>query len=133
MMSAKALLLLSCITLAVAAGESPMKITSESNGKTIEVAVGSRFDLTLPENITIGYSWAVKGELSKLVQLVGEPEHKENKGAPGSKRLGSGGMVTFHFKAVGKGKAEITFVYRRPWEKDRPPAKSFKLKVEITG
>jgi inhibitor of cysteine peptidase len=45
--------------------------------------------------------------------------------------VGSGGREIWSFMAVCPGKANISFKYIRPWEKDVPPAKNLTFNVVI--
>ena len=45
--------------------------------------------------------------------------------------LGAPGRTAWSFKAVGKGRAYISLHYLRPWEKNKPPARTKNLEVEV--
>jgi len=46
--------------------------------------------------------------------------------------VGQGGVTTFTYRVVNTGKAAISLVYRRPWEKDVKPEKTFAVEIEAT-
>jgi inhibitor of cysteine peptidase len=46
---------------------------------------------------------------------------------------GSGGTQIFQFAADVSGSAKITLEYRRPWEKDAPPAKTFSVTINVVS
>ena len=52
---------------------------------------------------------------------------------PNPKRTaGIGGRYVLHFKATKAAKTKIHLVYVRPWEKDKPPAKTFETVIDST-
>lgn len=90
--------------------------------------VGDEFVLTLESNPSTGYLWrlVVKPDES-TVQLVSS----EYRAAPDTNRVGAGGNEVWTFLATGKGKAEISLIYIRPWEKDKPPAKTARVIIIV--
>jgi inhibitor of cysteine peptidase len=85
----------------------------------IETVVGQEFTISLPSNPTTGYSWALAGSLPDGLLLVGS-QYKPSQ--PDPNVVGSGGVEEWTFKATKAGTATLTFEYRRPWEKELPPA-----------
>jgi inhibitor of cysteine peptidase len=86
---------------------------------TIEVIVGEDFVIPLDSNPTTGYSWELASSLPKWLELIGS-EYVPTPTEPGI--VGSGGVEEWTFRANTEGTTTITFEYRRPWEKDQPPA-----------
>jgi inhibitor of cysteine peptidase len=93
------------------------------------VTVGRKIEVRAAGNPTTGYSWAVKEIKGDAVKSGGEPKYVATPVAP--RLVGSGGTFTLPFEAVKAGKAEVTLVYARPWEKDVPPASSVTLTIEV--
>jgi len=87
--------------------------------ETIEVTVGEDFVISLDSNPTTGYSWQLASSLPAWLELIGS-EYVPTPTEPGI--VGSGGVEEWTFRANAEGTATITFEYRRPWEKDQPPA-----------
>jgi len=103
-------------------GTEPAKSTAP-----VETEVGLVFSITLESNPTTGYRWQLATPLDeKIIKLVGSKYV-----APKAGRLGVGGKEVWTFKAVGRGKAEISLKYVRPWEKDVPPAQRQVISVEV--
>ncbi len=101
--------------------------TMENNGQTIELQIDSPFEIELSANPSTGYNWVVASFDNTVIQQIGEPQHKvENPEA-----VGSGGMVTFEFKAIAAGETKLILEYRRIWEKDEEPAKTFEMKIIV--
>lgn len=87
--------------------------------ETIEVAVGEEFVISLDSNPTTGYSWEMTSQLPAWLELIGS-EYIPTPTEP--QKVGSGGIEEWTFRANAAGTATVTFEYRRPWEKDQPPA-----------
>jgi len=45
--------------------------------------------------------------------------------------VGVPGEQVWSFRAQGAGRAVLTYVYERAWEKSTPPAKTFTLTIEV--
>lgn len=111
------------------AGIQDIVLDKKANGTTVTAAVGQRIVIRLAGNITTSYSWAVKKLEGEALKQDGKVEYVPKK-APRPK-VGAGGTFVATFKAVKLGKAALTLAYRRPWEKKKPPAKTFTLAVEV--
>jgi inhibitor of cysteine peptidase len=116
------LLLASANTLL--AGE-VMKLTENDYGKTVEINVGDKLEIALPANPTTGYVW----EVSSLDPTVLKQDKSEF--LPGDKAIGSGGMEVIKLQAIGEGKSELKLIFHRPFERNKPPLKTFEASVII--
>ena len=93
------------------------------------VAVGRTIEVRTAGNPTTGYVWSVKEIKGDAVKNGGEVKYTPTPVAP--KIVGSGGTFTIPLEAVKAGKAEVTLIYARLWEKDQPPASSVTLTIEV--
>ncbi len=113
-------------------GVKVITVTEDANGKTIEVANGQGVAVRLPVQAGTGFGWEVlrsSGIPTKLVQSkVERGQSRPNGGIP---VLGGSETQVLLFKPVGAGNAEIELVYRRPWMKQEPPAKTFSLHLAV--
>ena len=108
------------------------EMTRDDNGKTLKIKVGDVIRVKLKSNRTTGYSWAlVSGKTDAKILKSGEVEYKVDEHPAGM--VGVGGNDFCTFTALAEGKTEIALGYARPWEKDKEPAQSFKLTVEVEG
>jgi inhibitor of cysteine peptidase len=100
-------------------------ITDQDDGKDIELPAGDTLVLRLTSNPSTGYSWAIKGDPSPL-KLV-----KSSTKKTGQNGHAVGAPVTQEFRltAVSAGMASLTLEYRRPWEHNVAPAKTFQVRV----
>ena len=126
-------LLIPLIISSVRCEENPSKPAASSAREysdpatPITVKVGEDFAIGVDSNRTTGYQWQLAEPLDKnVLKLVGI-EYKP----PQSRRIGAGGKDVITIKAVGKGKAQVSLKYVRPWEKDVPPAKKLTFAVEV--
>lgn len=105
-----------------------LKLGEDEAGQTFFLPVGSGFAVVLTGNPSTGYLWEVTPFPEALLKQTGyifDPHP-----APAT-MVGVGGRFTFRFQAVGPGVTRLEFRYRRPWEKDVPPAKIFYVDLEI--
>jgi inhibitor of cysteine peptidase len=98
-----------------------------SAGGTSELRVGQLLEIELPGNPSTGYQWQLVNDGAPVVERImpaaaaaaakaNTPADPAMVGAPNSSR--------WWFKAVQPGEAVLRLVYRRPWEKDAPPART---------
>jgi inhibitor of cysteine peptidase len=115
------------VTSAVSAGAEkadPMQLLAEAdNGRTVDLRVGETFRVRLPENATTGYRWTIDRLDDEVVEAVGsEPDY-----ASGS--IGSGGAVTFTFRAKRPGTGDIALKQWRHFEGDASVTNRFRLRL----
>jgi inhibitor of cysteine peptidase len=97
------------------------------NGRTINLRVGDGVALSLAEGPTTGYRWEFLTKPEPVCVTVSDAYAANS--AKGT--VGGGGAHNWSFRAVAKGTATISLVYRRPWEKDAAPAKTFSITVVV--
>ena len=106
-------------------------VDMQANGTTVKAAVGQQVVVQLKGNPTTGYSWAVAELKGDAVKQAGKVAYVPRK-VP-RRIVGSGGAFVATFDAVKAGQAVLTMVYARPWEKGKPPAKTFKLTIQVAA
>jgi len=125
----RGLRLLPLLALLLVAGS----VWAAGPGQTLVLKQEQVFQVTLAANHTTGYKWMLaKVPDPKVVKLVTNnyvPDSAE--GPDGKLRMGVGGHEVWTFQAMGPGRAMIVLNYVRPWEKDKKPAKSRSLEVEV--
>jgi len=99
-------------------------LTEADNNRTIELRVGDTVRVSLPENATTGFRWAIDRLDGEVIEAVGSGSHR----AGGA--VGSGGEVTFTFKAKKAGADDITLKYWRHFEGDSSITKRFHLRLD---
>jgi len=74
-----------------------------------------------------GFSWHITHSDRDRLKLLGDPVFEASEEAtPGLSE-----QQVFRFKALTAGPSVLKLAYRRGWEKDASPAKTFKIKVKI--
>ena len=91
--------------------------THTDSGQTIDIGVNQEFVIAFGSNPTTGYSWQESHDenILELVEKTYKPGKEAKQGL-----VGAGGVEYFRFKALKTGEAEITLVYKRPWEEPTP-------------
>jgi len=125
-----ATLTVACVPASLSEQSGPDKLAivtlSESqNGSTIELSSGSKLVVRLPAQMGTGYVWAVVKQDEKVLRLAGK-NIESNHNLPG----GTDAQV-FDFSPVSVGSAEVEFAYKQPWQRDQPPARTFRFHVVV--
>lgn len=91
-------------------------------GEPIRVDAGRKFALRIMSNPTTGYGWQLSKPLDENVVVLVTNIYLQQQTVP--ERVGVSGHEVWTFQAIGQGQTEISLKYVRPWEKDRPPART---------
>jgi inhibitor of cysteine peptidase len=112
--------------LAAEAGKAHVmqSLTEADNGRTVDLRVGEGVRVTLPENATTGYRWAIDRLDRDAVEEAGSDAH------PSRDAIGSAGNVTFDFTAKKAGSSEIALKYWRHFEGDGSIVKRFRFRLD---
>ncbi|MCE5324880.1 MAG: protease inhibitor I42 family protein [Planctomycetaceae bacterium] len=105
-----------------------LMVLDDQNGKSVELVVGQSVVIRLKGNMTTGFAWHLGKVEGDAAKLLGKIEYEPD---PARGRVGSGGTFVTTFEAVKVGQATVVLEYKRPWEKDTPPAKTFKLTMQV--
>ncbi len=115
--------------LLVTLGCAPEEIdfTKDDNGKTVQLLLRRTIAISLQSNMTTGYRWNLSGVPdSRVLKLI-----SSNYIAPKRGLLGAGGVEVWRFRTKGPGVTTLTLAYFRPFEPNVPPAREFKLTVDV--
>ena len=96
--------------------------------ETIDISANKEFVvlIALESNPTTGYSWQASYD-ETMLELVEESYELGEYTKQGL--VGAGGTELFRFRALKSGQAEITMVYKRPWEAEILDQKVFTVEV----
>lgn len=86
---------------------------------TIVVSLGKNALISLESNHTTGFMWQLARPVDATILQPIDTEYITSQ----TGRIGVGGKEVWSFKTLNKGSAEVSLVYVRPWEKDRPPSR----------
>src|SRR5574343_1676333 len=107
--------------------EMPVTASLSDSGGTASLVPYQPLVVRLQSNPSTGYGWSytVSGdEVLRLDSVSGEAP------APNG-MVGVAGEQVWSFRAQGSGRAVLTYVYARAWEKDAAPEKTFTLTVVV--
>jgi len=97
------------------------------SASVMEARTGEEFTIILSANPTTGYQWQLAKPLNtNMIQFINSEYFPDKTG-----RIGAGGKQKWKFKAGNAGRADITFKYVRPWEKNISPASEKKFVIVI--
>lgn len=103
-------------------------LTVKDNDANVKLAKGATLIVRLEGTAGTGFSWTIAKNDKTTLKPLGEPKVKTPDGA---KKIGGARVWEFTFQTLDAGISELLLEYKRPFEKDKPAAKSFKAKIEI--
>jgi inhibitor of cysteine peptidase len=103
-----------------------LTLSEKDDGRSVNLKIGDDLEVTLPENATTGYRWAVDHIDGSVVDLGSTQPHYPSGGA-----VGSGGRVTFVFRGDKPGTGAIALKQWRPWEGDSSVVGRFRVEVRV--
>lgn len=96
------------------------------NGQTVTMGVGDILQITLAENQSTGYLWAVVTNDEAVLRTSEEPAYKVDGDAEGA-----GGRKTFMFEAAAPGTSVLRMVNAMSQETAVEPDRTFELTVQV--
>lgn len=100
-------------------------LTERANGQAIELRVGERITLELPETAGTGYRWALEEPVPTAIEVRKEPFRA------GSEALGSGGTAAWTVIAKAPADAPLRLKLWRAWEGDASIRQRFEAMLRI--
>jgi predicted secreted protein len=102
-------------------------VVKAQNGQDMQIGTNDVLIVRLRAQAGTGYSWAVTAAplFLRLSQEHTKPAGRTIPGAPE--------VQLFTFKPIGSGHAPLSFAYRRQWEADQPPARTYNVKVSVSA
>ena len=128
------LIWLCCLSPLAHAGQpekntNPIEIGEMDQEDLIHLRIGQALVIYLKSNPSTGFTWSIRSEEKLLSGLSEQPAYRAPDGKTGL--MGQGGTEIFHLVARGCGVSRLVFEYRRPFEKDRPAARTARFEVRI--
>ena len=122
------LLLIACaiVLSTIRADASVVFVSLDDNGQEFTLERGDALEVSLPATSGTGYTWQAAPVATGIVTQVGDPEFKSDHAMPGAS-----GRQIFHFARGAVGMGTLEMHYLRPWEKNTPPAKVFKIMITV--
>jgi inhibitor of cysteine peptidase len=98
-------------------------LTEADDGRTVDLRVGETVEVTLSQNASAGYRWAIERLDPGIV------EANESKSSHPQGQVGSAGRETFTFKATRPGSGEVLLKYWRHFEGDSSITQRFRMRM----
>ena len=105
----------------------PIQLHQIDSGRAIKMKPGDTLEIVLDANPTTGYQWKALPWDAEVIEQIDKSVYQSR-----SKAMGSGGELTFYFKALSTGQTPLKFIYFRAFEKDVPPVKLFKVPIVVS-
>lgn len=103
-----------------------VNVTEQDAGKTIELKTGDTLTISLEGNMTTGFSWIPAPQNPVLLEQVGDVAV-----TPVSDAVGAPGTLVLTFKATTAGQTTLHLDYKRSWEENVAPEKTFEVTVTV--
>ena len=101
-------------------------LTEADKGRTVDLRAGETVSVTLPENATTGYRWAIDRLGPGIVEAGEAKSHY-----PATERVGGAGEITFSFKATTAGSGEVSLKHWRHFEGDKSITRRFGIRLNV--
>ncbi len=105
----------------------PKMITAADAGKTVSLIVGEQLTVRLDSQPSTGYGWDPDPTSTPLLSRT------STKQAGGGNIPGGAETESLTFVARAAGEGQLKLIYDRPWERDKPPARTFSVTVKIAA
>ncbi len=116
---------------AMGASSDAVVVTAADAGKTVSLAVGQSLIVKLDaQTASTGFQWEPDAASTPLLSFSSTTQ--SGAGTPPG-MVGGVKTQSLTFVARAAGEGNLKLVFRRWWEKDTPPAKSFSVTVEIAA
>ena len=113
---------------ACATGAPPApRVVTEADGGPVALARGQTLEVRLSSNAGTGYGWRLDREAAPLVLSGGSSQ--DVAASPGL----AGGRLTavYTYQGAGRGRTDLAFTFKRPWEPDRPGDRKVVFQVRV--
>ena len=106
----------------------PRILNEKSDRENISLERGQELRVRLSGQAGTGYSWELTKKPDKILKQLGDSTQEQAQDGP---RVGGPVVTVFRFKALTVGTGDLKLQYRRPFEKEAKPAKTFQVKITV--
>jgi len=117
--------------MALEQGVKEVTFEGETNALSVSVAPGDVLHVKLAALPSAGFNWRLLSADPSVISLKETRFEKSEAGADRPPKIGVPANQLFVFEAQAEGETKAVFVYARPWEKDKPPARTAILTVRV--
>jgi inhibitor of cysteine peptidase len=106
-----------------------VQVDDTFDGRKVALGAGEMLEVRLSENPSTGHRWTQPEESrSGWTAILRQVDDTfESAGTV----PGKSGTRILRFEAIGAGDSDLLLQYRRSWDKDAEPARSFRLHVRV--
>jgi inhibitor of cysteine peptidase len=118
-----------CSALAACIVAPPREIDASADNTRVVLEPHQELVVRLATHPETGYRWSVERGAATVLSPADDPNY-----APvfaSAPLVGSGGWTTFRYRASALGTDTLELAYRRPWEKDAAPEKTYRVDVVV--
>ena len=102
-------------------------VTERDSGAAITLQRGQAVTVKLEGIPGTGYAW----HLVQCDPAVLSPAGESTEARTDPRVIGGPATKVFRFKALAPGRTPLEFHYKRIWEKDKPPLRTFTVGIEV--
>lgn len=102
----------------------PTVLTAADDSRTVDLHVGGKVVIQLPDNPSTGYRWEIDADKA-CVKI--ERQHFEQQ----SHQVGGGGESSWVLRAITPGVSTVKLMLWRPWEGERAAIQRFVVTLRI--
>ena len=106
-----------------------VQLADRDDGGTARLALDGSLIVALTSNPSTGFAWSVSERSGRGLVLTGPPAYLP--GGATAPVVGAAGTEVFTFRAVESGTFQVVLEYRRSFEPNEPPARTFRVTVAI--
>ena len=106
-------------------------INLETIPSDLTVKKGDNIVFKLKENPSTGFSWTINIQNPEDNEVLIKTKEAYKPEKRNRTLVGVGGTIAYTIKAQNKGTATISGYYSRPWEKNTPPIKEYKINITV--
>ena len=106
-----------------------VNVNDNDNGGQVTLRQGQILAVTLESNPTTGYSWYMVEKQDSILEKFGDTLYFPSEQDDGT--VGAGGWEILYFKSINIGQETLELIYRRSWETDVEPIKTFSIDVVV--
>ena len=100
-------------------------VSEAQSGGAVELKRGDELIVSLTENPTTGFRWAVVADARPCLSAASSDVQSS-----GVSAAGAGGRRVFRFHVTGPGKCQLRLVSRQEWQPDAPAVR-FSLDIQV--
>jgi len=97
-----------------------LNLMADNNGQNFVLYKQADIFISLKANPTAGYTWSINEMDTSIIDQVGNFTFDAD-----SKKIGTPGMQTFHFKSIAPGETKLKLIYHRTWERNKDPLDTY--------